>query len=174
MDFDATALPVALEGRSFRGDLDIRVDAHGAWHYSASPIQRDDMVSLFASMLVRDKRGLYWLVTPTELGRIEVEDAPLLVVDMRIEGTGKNQKINLHTNVGQVIPVSPQTPLVIKRSPLTDDWVPYITNLDGIEAKLTRAAYYSLVDQCVSHRVSEEEQLGVWSRGAFFPLGSPC
>ena len=37
------------------------------------------MVKLFASVLMRDKTGDYWLVTPVEKGRITVDDAPFIV-----------------------------------------------------------------------------------------------
>ncbi|HEY9164374.1 MAG TPA: DUF1285 domain-containing protein, partial [Magnetovibrio sp.] len=77
-------LPIELDGRAYRGDLDIRIDACGVWHYNHSPIDRKQLMCLFASMLARDGQGRYWLVTPTELGRIEVEDAPLLAVDIHV------------------------------------------------------------------------------------------
>mgnify|MGYP003693630191 CR=1 FL=1 len=38
------------------------------------------LVKLFASVLRRETDGRYWLVTPAERGRIEVEDVPFLAV----------------------------------------------------------------------------------------------
>lgn len=166
------ALPVELDGRDFRGDLNIRIDAAGTWHYNHSPIERKEMVCLFASMLAKDTRGHYWLVTPTELGRIEVEDAPLLAVDLYVTGRGSAQIVHLATNVDQIITVSPQTPIVMKPSPASGAMMPYVTNEEGIEAKLTRAVYYSLVEVGAVQENSLDGLFGVWSSGSFFPLGA--
>lgn len=165
--------PVELDGRAFRGDLDIRIDAQGGWHYNQSPVDRKAMVCLFASMLVRDKRLHYWLVTPTELGRIEVDDAPLMAVDLFITGEGEDQDVSFCTNVDQLISVTVKTPLVMKPSPVSGEMAPYITNADGIEAKLTRQVYYSLVEAgVVQTKPQGEDVLGIWSDNAFFPLGA--
>lgn len=165
-------MPVELEGRAFRGDLDIRVDAHGGWHYNQSPITRKDLVCLFASMLVRDAHDRYWLVTPTELGRIEVDDAPLLAVDLHTTGAGESQVLHFSTNVDQDITVTPLTPLAMKASPVSGKTTPYVSTADGIEAKLTRAVYYSLAELAVMLDLGDGDVLGVWSGGAFFPLGT--
>jgi hypothetical protein len=168
----ADALPVELDGRDFRGDLNIRIDAAGTWHYNHSPIERKEMVCLFASMLAKDTQGRYWLVTPTELGRIDVEDAPLLAVDLYVTGRGQAQIVHLATNVDQIITVTSQTPIIMKASPANGAMTPYIINEDGIEAKLTRAVYYSLVEVGAVQENSLDGLFGVWSSGSFFPLGA--
>lgn len=172
MDKGTGTLPIELDGRDFRGDLDIRIDASGTWHYNHSPIERKAMVCLFASMLAKDAQGRYWLVTPTELGRIEVEDAPLLAVDLHVTGCGQAQTVHLATNVDQIITVTPQTPIVMKPSPTSGAMTPYVINEDGIEAKLTRAVYYSLVEVGMVQENSSDGLFGVWSSGSFFPLGA--
>src|SRR3712207_9260873 len=45
-------------------------------------IGRKELVCLFASVLKRERDGSYWLETPVERGRIEVEDAPFVAVEM--------------------------------------------------------------------------------------------
>lgn len=168
----AGSLPVELDGRDFRGDLNIRIDACGTWHYNHSPIDRKSMVCLFASMLAKDAQGRYWLVTPTELGRIDVEDAPLLAVDLYVTGSGEAQLIHLATNADQIITISAQTPIVIKASPASGALTPYVVNENGIEAKLTRAVYYSLVEVGTVQDNAPDGLFGVWSGGNFFPLGA--
>lgn len=165
--------PVELDGRAFRGDLDIRIDAQGGWHYNQSLIERKAVVCLFASMLVRDKQLHYWLVTPTELGRIEVDDAPLIAIDLFITGDGTDQDVSFCTNIDQLISVTAKTPLVMKPSPVSGQMAPYVTNANGIEAKLTRQVYYSLVEAgVVQTNPQGEEVLGIWSDNTFFPLGA--
>lgn len=176
MDLGASALPVELpvelDGRDFRGDLDIRIDTFGVWHYNHSPIEHEDMVCLFASMLLRDAHQRYWLVTPTELGRIDVDDAPLLAVDLHTSGDGEQQEVRFRTNVDLIVAVTPQTPLVMKPSPISGEMTPYINTADGIEVKITRAVYYDLVALGVILDSPDGDVLGVWSGGAFFPLGA--
>jgi hypothetical protein len=64
------------------GDFSIRIARDGTWFYRGSPIGRKELVCLFASVLKRDEGGVYWLETPVERGRIDVEDAPFVAVEM--------------------------------------------------------------------------------------------
>ena len=66
------------------GDLDMRIARDGTWFYRGSPIARQRLVKLFASVLRREDDGSYWLVTPVERGRVSVEDAPFLAVELNI------------------------------------------------------------------------------------------
>src|SRR5271155_5897084 len=68
------------------GDLDMRIARDGAWVYRGTPIGRLPLVKLFASVLCREADGSYWLVTPVERGRIEVEDVPFLAVELTVAG----------------------------------------------------------------------------------------
>lgn len=164
-------LPVKLNGRAYCGELDIRIDAQGTWHYNASPVERKEMVCLFASMLMKDDCGCHWLVTPHELGRIEVEDAPFIAVDLYVEGQGEEQMLSFCTNVDQLVTVTQDTPLVMHASPVTGHMTPYVINAQGIETKISRAVYYDLVERGALHTVKGKELFGLWSDGAFFPLG---
>ena len=62
--------------------LPIRIDRNGTWYYRGSPIDRKELVCLFASVLRREPDGSCWLETPVERGRIEVEDAPFVAVEL--------------------------------------------------------------------------------------------
>ena len=65
--------------------FDIRIAADGRWFHDGDAIGRIELVKLFASILIRDEFGKYWLVTPVEKGRIEVDDVPFIVVDVSVE-----------------------------------------------------------------------------------------
>lgn len=163
--------PVKLNGRDFRGDLDIRIDARGRWHYNQSLIERKAMVCLFASMLMLDARGCHWLVTPTELGRIEVEDAPFIAVDMFVCGEGHEQIISFCTNVDGLVSVAAATPLFMAQSPASGELVPYLTDDRSLRVKISRAVYYDLMELGMTEQQNGQEMFGVWSSGLFFPLG---
>jgi len=49
---------------------------------------------------------------------------------------------------------------------------PYILVREGLEARLTRAVFYELVELGREEGVAEATLFGVWSKGTFFPLGS--
>src|SRR2546423_14848362 len=56
------------------GDLPFLIRRDGNWLYRGSPIGRKELICLFASVLKRDADGSFWLETPVERGRIDVED----------------------------------------------------------------------------------------------------
>src|SRR6516162_11777009 len=64
------------------GDLPFLIRRDGTWLYRGSPINRKELVCLFASVLKREADGSFWLETPAERGRIEVEDAPFIAVEL--------------------------------------------------------------------------------------------
>ena len=69
--------------------FDIRIADDGRWFHEGDEIRRFEMVKLFASILVLDDQGDYWLATPAEKGRITVDDAPFIIRDMTVK-TGAN------------------------------------------------------------------------------------
>lgn len=73
------------------GDLSIRIARDGTWFYHGSPIGRKPLVKLFASVLRREADGTYWLVTPAERGRVEVEDAPFTAVELAALGSANRR-----------------------------------------------------------------------------------
>ena len=158
------------------GDLPFLIRRDGSWLYRGSPIPRKELVCLFASVLRRDAEGAWWLRTPAERGRIEVEDAPFIAVEMEWAGDGRRQTLSFRTNTDQVITAGPDHPLRVSHDVLTSEPTPYILvrpgdGEHGIEARVNRAVYYELVALAVPEYVGVHLMLGVWSSGQFFPLG---
>ncbi|HEY4636009.1 MAG TPA: DUF1285 domain-containing protein [Rhodospirillales bacterium] len=153
------------------GNLDMRIDRNGVWYYRGSPIGRKELVRLFSTVLRRDDAGDYWLITPAEIGRIEVEDAPFLAVELAREGDGHDQNLSLRTNVGKIVAVDADHPIRVDVVASTGEPAPYVVMDGGVEARLTRAVYYELVDIGHQQTLGGETLFGVWSNGAFFALG---
>jgi len=153
------------------GDLNLRIGRDGTWFYHGSPIPRKEMVCLFASALVRADDGGYWLITPGEAGRIEVEDAPFLAVELFRNGSGREQVISFRTNVDEMVTLDQDHPLRVTIDPASGEPSPYILVRDGLEARLGRAVYYELVAHGLEEKVGMEVLYGIWSRGTFFPMG---
>jgi hypothetical protein len=148
----------------------MRIARDGTWFYRGSPIGRSALVKLFASVLRREADGRYWLVTPAERGRIEVEDVPFLAVALTVEGEGRDQQLIFRTNLDEFVTAGPDTPLRVETS-ASGAPAPYILVRDELEARLARAVFYELVELGTEERIEEATQFGVWSKGAFFRLG---
>lgn len=157
------------------GDLPFLIKRDGTWLYRGSPIGRKELVCLFSSVLKRTPDGDYWLETPVERGRIQVEDTPWLAVEMDWCGDARDQVLSFRTNVDQVVAAGPDHPIRVKHDCLTSEPTPYITvrKSDGValEARIGRAVYYELVALAVPGMVAGRRVLGVWSQNCFFSLG---
>ncbi len=159
------------------GDLPFLIRRDGTWLYRGSPIGRKEMVCLFSSVLKRAEDGSFWLETPAERGRIEVEDAPFVAVELDWVGCGRHQRLTFRTNIDQLVTADREHPIRVAHDLLTCDPTPYLRVRPGIgrlpvEARICRAIYYELVALAEpglsAHGIPA---LGVWSCGCFFPLG---
>jgi len=150
------------------GHFDMRVTRDGTWHYRGSPIHRKPLVALFSSVLRRDADGQFWLETPFERGRIDVDDAPFVAVAMEVEGSGPDQVIIFHTNLDETVTAGPDHPIRVAFDESTGEPSPYVRVRDNLEALMTRAVFYELAELAVEH--SETGPPGVRSGGAFYPL----
>ena len=149
--------------------FDIRIDADGRWYHDGDEIRRLALVKLFASVLMRDDDGGFWLVTPVEKGRITVDDAPFFVSQMVI-GTSNDDggaKIAFQTSLDDEVVLGPDNPIVMKQAAGRGDSVPYIEIRDGLMAKLSRPIYYELAARAT---VGPDGKLGVWSGPHFFAM----
>jgi hypothetical protein len=170
--FDPDALLAAIaRGERSCGDFEMRIARDGTWHYRGSPIGRLPLVKLFATVLRRAPDGSYWLVTPVEQGRVEVEDAPFVAVELRCEQPGPSQLLELRTNLEEWVPLDAAHPLEL-RDQADGVPLPYIRVRDQLDARVARSVFYQLVDLAEPAPDGVEDVLGVWSAGRFFPLGS--
>ena len=158
------------------GEIDIRIDATGLWHYHGSPIGRKELVRLFSSVLQRDKNGDFWLITPVEKGRIQVDDAPFMAIIMTVDGKAEDQALHFETNVGDTLMAGPEHPIHIVTNPETGEPAPYVrvrgSDEAPLDAKINRAVFYDLVELAVERETTDGPMLGVWSGGSFFTIGA--
>ncbi len=136
--------PVESWQPAFCGDLPLLITADGRWLYQGSEIRRQPMVRLFASVLICQQQQ-YYLQTPVEKVRIQVEDAPFLVVASHWQATAQGPLLTLTTNIGDAVSVTPQYPLRIKE--YQRQGLPYLQLWRGLSARLNRNTYYQLLEQ---------------------------
>lgn len=152
------------------GDIGLKIRTDGTWLYQNSPIGREALVKLFASVLRKDADGRTYLVTPAEKIDVDVEDAPFLAVEMAANGNGRTQEIVFRTNVDDVVKCGPEHPLRFARQDPGGGLKPYILVRGRLEALLARAVVYELADIAVEETQDGRTVPGVWSGGAFFPM----
>jgi uncharacterized protein len=146
------------------GAIDIRIASDGTWYHEGAPFVRQALVRLFATVLRRDNDG-YYLVTPAEKLKIEVEDAPFIAVDMTIKGTDEDTDLLFTTNVGDHVVADAEHPLSVTER--DGQPRPYLQVRGGLRALVGRAVFYRLVDLAGE----EGGELVVYSRGNRFVLG---
>ena len=149
--------------------FDIKIASDGRWFHEGDEIRRIELVKLFASILVLDDNGDYWLATPAEKGRITVDDAPFIIRDMTVKTGAQSQQneIWFQTNIDETVLLDPKHPLQLRAAAQSPDLRPYIEVRDGLLAKLSRPVYYQLADYA---EVGPDGRLGIWSHDHFFAL----
>ncbi len=173
-DFDAL-LERAQASERPEEAYDIRIARDGTWFHNGAPVGREALMRLFASVLHRAEDGQYWLVTPSEYGRIEVEEVPFIALEMQREGEGDDQILRFRTNAGDWFTLDDEHPLFFECSPVTGELTPYLRVRGRLTARLARPVYYDLVALAVplgDAEAEDPEALGVWSAGSCFPLGA--
>jgi hypothetical protein len=158
------------------GALPFTIKRDGTWLYKGTAIGRKELVCLFASVLRREADGSFWLETPAERGRIEVEDAPFIVVEMDWTGSDSEQVVTFRTNTDEIVSVDLEHPLRFTDSTGGGEPKPYVLLRQGagsypIEARISRPVFYELAALAEPQTVRGKMMLGVWSSGVFFPLG---
>ncbi|PWB35893.1 DUF1285 domain-containing protein [Pseudomonas sp. SDI] len=162
--------PVHLWNPDFCGDIDMRIARDGTWFYQGTPIGRKPMVKLFSTILRRDGDD-YFLITPVEKVGIKVDDAPFIAVSLAVEGRGAEQLLRFTSNVDEVVEAGAEHPLRFVIDPLTQEPAPYVHMRSNLEALIHRNVFYQLVELAQDCEIDGEQWLGVWSGGAFFPIG---
>ncbi|WP_371747232.1 DUF1285 domain-containing protein [Acuticoccus sp. I52.16.1] len=162
------AAPVHKWNPEHCGPIPMRIAADGTWFYNGTPILRDRLVRLFASILRREADGEFVLVTPIEKVGIEVEDAPFQAVELVVEGEGEDAGLTVRTNMGDVVTVGREHPLRVRLDPRNDGFIPYVRVRGALDARFTRPAAMELAELATAR---DDGSLVVWSGGITFPLG---
>ncbi len=161
--------PVERWNPAHCGDIDIRIAKDGTWFHQGTPFGRKELVRLFSTILRKDGED-FFLVTPAERMRIRVDDAPFVAVLLDVRGKGAEQNLVFTTNVGDEVVANAQNPIRVITESRTGEPAPYVHVRRGLEARISRTVYYQLADIAVPS--ANPDQLGIWSGGSFFILGS--
>ena len=163
--------PVDKWDPPFCGELDLTIKLDGSWHYQGSPIARQPLIRLFASVLKKQDEQ-YFLVTPVEKVGIQVEDVPFIVTQWAQQEDG----IRLTTNVGDSFMLSSNHPLSLRLPPAslgtTDDTaIPYVCVRTNLWARMHQNVYYQMLEAASSRVRGDIRQWYVTSEFEPFIIG---
>jgi hypothetical protein len=153
------------------GEIDIRIAADGSWFHQQRRFQRDSLVKLFASILRREDEN-YFLVTPAEKLRIEVEDAPFIATLVEIVEDNGVQAIVFTTNIGERFVADREHAIRVEIDADTNTPRPYVHVREGLDALISRSAFYDLLNLAQEKERNGKGYLSITSLGEEFELGS--
>lgn len=149
------------------GDSGMRIARDGTWYHEGAPIARAEMVRLFSTILRREPNGGFVLVTPAEKLAIAIEDAPFVAIELASEGTGAARRLAFRLNTGDLVVAGAAHALRVEER--ADGPHPYLAVRRGLDALVARPVYYELAELALDEG---GDPPGLWSDGAFFPLGT--
>jgi hypothetical protein len=144
----------------------MRIARDGTWFHEGSPINRPAMVRLFSTVLRREPDGSHVLVTPVERLEIDVEATAFRATEMQTEGQGRDRRIAFKLDSGDAVIAGAANPIILVETP--EGPSPRVAVRHGLEAELSRGIYYELAEIALEEGANPP---GIWSCGAFFPLG---
>ncbi|MGM0450237.1 MAG: DUF1285 domain-containing protein [Pseudomonadota bacterium] len=155
----------------FTDDLELFISRNGRWFYQGREITRLALRKLFASIMRRESDGYYYLLTPHEKYRIQVEDVPFLAHSVEQEGEGDSRVLWLRTDVDDCFPIGESHPLIVRTDENSGEPQPYVVVRRGLQARIERSAFYHLTDLAEERAINGATHIGVISQGSFFSLG---
>ena len=163
--------PVEKWNPDFCGDIDMRIASDGTWFYMGTPIGREKMVRLFASVLRKDDDGKTYLVTPVEKIGITVDDAHFVAVSVEIAGEDEDLTLCFTTNVGDQIIAGPDHAIRVEVDQETGEPRPYLHVRGRLEALISRNVYYELIERGRLQQLDGLSTCVIKSQGMEFSLG---
>ncbi len=151
------------------GEMDMRIGDDGTWYYMGTPIGREALVRLFASVLTREGER-FVLKTPAEKIGIKVDDAPFLAVELAEEEGAAGPLLVFRTNLDDLVRVDAEHPLRFAPGGQEGELRPYVHVRRGLEARLTRSVFLELAEKGEVREVDGMPMFGVASADLFFPM----
>ncbi|WP_454850214.1 DUF1285 domain-containing protein [Rhizobium binxianense] len=162
--------PVERWNPPFCGDIDMEIRADGTWFYMGTPIGRAPLVRLFSTVLRKDDDCRTYLVTPVEKVGIRVVDAPFVAVEVSVTQREGEQVLTFRTNVGDVVEAGKDHPLRFAIHGDNNELKPYLHVRGRLEALVSRAVMYELVELGEVRQVEGAAMFAVRSGGETFPI----
>ena len=173
-------------------DMDLIIKANGEWWHEGGHMTRQSLVNLFATILWKEENNgavEYFLKTPVQKLRIQVEDAPLLINDVGIINEDNTRWLEFTTTTGDVVRLDDKHPISLraysgknhdhnkseeKQNIEADVQIrPYMMVRNGLDALIGRNAFYHLTEIGELTERDGETILTLQSGGKSYPLSMP-
>jgi len=162
--------PVDQWSPDLNGDLDMRIDREGRWYYLGDEIRRPAMIKMFSRILKREGDD-YFLLTPVEKWRIQVDVAPFLIIAASKEPDSQgHQAFVFTTNVGDEFVLDAEHALWMG-SLDEEEPRPLVMVRHQLPALINRSVFYQLVDEADIDAIAGRKGLFIRSGGERFFLG---
>ena len=166
--------PVHLWHPERSGEIDIQIKKDGRWFHEGEEIVRQSLARLFSTILRLDEDGEYYLVTPVEKLKIQVEDTPFIAASFFVEPAqqGKAMKLVFATNFGDPVVLDQKNQLTVEYPKGEgSEPRPLVEVRNGLLARVSHSAFYQLVDMATKERTEEGPVLMIRSDGEEYILG---
>lgn len=147
------------------GEMEFLIRRDGVWEHENREIHRTSIAKVFSTIL-RKESSDYYLVTPVQKFRVQVEATPFVIKDMEFSGSGKDQQVLLKTNFDEVVPLDEEHPLSVTPDSQGDP-LPLVRVRDELDARILSTVYARFVDLVED---PSADQLKLWSFGQLFEV----
>ena len=138
-------------------DMDLVIKANGEWWHEGGKMTRQSLVNLFATILCKEENNgvtEYFLKTPVQKIRIQVEDVPLLINDVGIVKENEVSWLEFVTTTGDVVRLDDEHPISLQAyqpdnavDRIDESQVrPYMPVRNGLSALIGRNTFYHLTE----------------------------
>ncbi|MEJ6552843.1 DUF1285 domain-containing protein [Psychrobacter pacificensis] len=138
-------------------DMDLVIKANGEWWHEGGKMTRQSLVNLFATILWKEENdGVteYFLKTPVQKIRIQVEDVPLLINDVGIVKENEVSWLEFVTTTGDVVRLDDEHLISLQAyqpdnaaDRIDESQVrPYMPVRNGLNALIGRNTFYHLTE----------------------------
>lgn len=161
--------PVESWNPPYCGEIDIQIKANGDWFHEGSVFKRLPLVKMFASVLIKEVSNAveeYFLVTPVEKVKIQVEDAPFVLTQWRWLDE-QETIMQVSTNLDDEFVLNEEHPLII-----SGNGDLYVTVRRNLTAKVHRNVYYQWADMAQEQQIENGTELVFTSAKCQFVLGT--
>jgi len=161
--------PVESWNPPYCGKIDIHIKANGDWFHEGSAFKRLPLVKMFASVLIKEVNNNaeeYFLVTPVEKVKIQVDDAPFVLTQWHWLDE-KESIMQVSTNLDDEFILNEAHPLTV-----SDNGDLYVTVRRNLMAKVHRNVYYQWAGIAREQQTNNGTDLVFSSAECQFVLGS--
>lgn len=160
--------PVEEWEPAYCGEMDLVIKANGEWWHEQTPIGRKKLYKLF-STIIKKTDDEYFLVTPVEKIKIQVEWQPFVIIDfqiVKVNGVACYEFIDNCENKRLLSKLDQ-----LSFSSFQQQSLPIINIRRNLFASFSRSCYYRLIEQADSVELDGCITIQIQSNGHTFNLG---